>query len=120
MGWASSLAVSGGLLDCRSSACRACPCLRSAEGDPVLACMHFLPCACPAALPALHAHWEAPCCTCPRPPCRSSQVQYPALPTTTIGSFPQTPAIRRSRLAFKRGRIRCACACAGPARKVAR
>ncbi|KAL4447714.1 hypothetical protein ABPG75_004933 [Micractinium tetrahymenae] len=36
---------------------------------------------------------------------RPKQVQYPALPTTTIGSFPQTPAIRRSRLAFKRGRI---------------
>lgn len=35
-------------------------------------------------------------------------MQYPALPTTTIGSFPQTPAIRRSRLAYKRGRIRCA------------
>ncbi|EFN57923.1 hypothetical protein CHLNCDRAFT_141995 [Chlorella variabilis] len=36
---------------------------------------------------------------------RPKQVQYPPFPTTTIGSFPQTPAIRRSRLAFKKGRL---------------
>ena len=29
----------------------------------------------------------------------------PALPTTTIGSFPQTPAIRAARAAFKRGTL---------------
>ena len=29
----------------------------------------------------------------------------PALPTTTIGSFPQTPAIRAARAAFKRGEL---------------
>ncbi|CAG2128507.1 5-methyltetrahydropteroyltriglutamate--homocysteine methyltransferase [Cupriavidus campinensis] len=29
----------------------------------------------------------------------------PALPTTTIGSFPQTPAIRQTRAAYKRGDI---------------
>jgi 5-methyltetrahydropteroyltriglutamate--homocysteine methyltransferase len=30
-------------------------------------------------------------------------LNLPALPTTTIGSFPQTPAIRRTRLAYRRG-----------------
>jgi 5-methyltetrahydropteroyltriglutamate--homocysteine methyltransferase len=39
---------------------------------------------------------------------RPHQVQYPAFPTTTIGSFPQTPAIRRNRLAYKKGRISAA------------
>lgn len=40
-------------------------------------------------------------------------MQYRPFPTTTIGSFPQTPAIRRARLAFKKERIRCECwACA--------
>ena len=32
-------------------------------------------------------------------------LRLPALPTTTIGSFPQTPAIRQTRAAFKRGDI---------------
>ncbi|MFJ5383035.1 5-methyltetrahydropteroyltriglutamate--homocysteine S-methyltransferase, partial [Cupriavidus sp. CER94] len=32
-------------------------------------------------------------------------LKLPALPTTTIGSFPQTPAIRQTRAAFKRGDI---------------
>ncbi len=32
-------------------------------------------------------------------------LQLPALPTTTIGSFPQTPAIRQTRAAHKRGDI---------------
>ncbi len=32
-------------------------------------------------------------------------LRLPALPTTTIGSFPQTPAIRQTRAAFKRGEI---------------
>ncbi|RZT39059.1 5-methyltetrahydropteroyltriglutamate--homocysteine S-methyltransferase [Cupriavidus agavae] len=32
-------------------------------------------------------------------------LQLPALPTTTIGSFPQTPAIRQTRAAYKRGDI---------------
>jgi 5-methyltetrahydropteroyltriglutamate--homocysteine methyltransferase len=30
---------------------------------------------------------------------------YPVLPTTTIGSFPQTPEVRRVRKAYKEGRI---------------
>ncbi len=33
-------------------------------------------------------------------------LQLPALPTTTIGSFPQTPAIRQARAAYKRHDIR--------------
>jgi hypothetical protein len=54
-------------------------------------------------------------------PYRPRQVQYPPFPTTTIGSFPQTPAIRRARLAYKKGRIRwgqagCQLASAGRAR----
>ncbi|WP_454766385.1 5-methyltetrahydropteroyltriglutamate--homocysteine S-methyltransferase [Cupriavidus campinensis] len=32
-------------------------------------------------------------------------LSLPALPTTTIGSFPQTPAIRQTRAAYKRGDI---------------
>ena len=32
-------------------------------------------------------------------------LQLPALPTTTIGSFPQTTAIRKTRAAYKRGEI---------------
>lgn len=32
-------------------------------------------------------------------------LKLPALPTTTIGSFPQTPQIRRTRAAFKQGDI---------------
>jgi 5-methyltetrahydropteroyltriglutamate--homocysteine methyltransferase len=32
-------------------------------------------------------------------------LQLPALPTTTIGSFPQTPAIRQTRAAYKRGEL---------------
>ncbi|MFW5693488.1 MAG: 5-methyltetrahydropteroyltriglutamate--homocysteine S-methyltransferase [Thermoguttaceae bacterium] len=32
-------------------------------------------------------------------------VPLPLLPTTTIGSFPQTPEIRRARAAFKRGEL---------------
>ncbi|PSC76117.1 5-methyltetrahydropteroyltriglutamate-homoc ysteine s-methyltransferase isoform A [Micractinium conductrix] len=36
---------------------------------------------------------------------RPKQVALPPFPTTTIGSFPQTPAIRRHRLAFKQGRL---------------
>ncbi|MDE4920367.1 5-methyltetrahydropteroyltriglutamate--homocysteine methyltransferase [Cupriavidus metallidurans] len=32
-------------------------------------------------------------------------LQLPALPTTTIGSFPQTTAIRQTRAAYKRGEI---------------
>jgi hypothetical protein len=34
---------------------------------------------------------------------RPLQPQLPPFPTTTIGSFPQTPAIRRARLQYKRG-----------------
>ncbi|MDR2639625.1 MAG: 5-methyltetrahydropteroyltriglutamate--homocysteine S-methyltransferase, partial [Helicobacteraceae bacterium] len=33
------------------------------------------------------------------------RLNLPMLPTTTIGSFPQTDAIRKTRLAFKRGEI---------------
>ncbi|GAB5034800.1 5-methyltetrahydropteroyltriglutamate--homocysteine methyltransferase [Nannochloropsis oceanica] len=36
---------------------------------------------------------------------RPQQPQFHAFPTTTIGSFPQTPAIRRARLQFKKGTI---------------
>ena len=32
-------------------------------------------------------------------------LQLPAFPTTTIGSFPQTPAIRQARQAFRQGRL---------------
>jgi 5-methyltetrahydropteroyltriglutamate--homocysteine methyltransferase len=35
------------------------------------------------------------------------RLALPLLPTTTIGSFPQTPAIRRARAAFKRGETGC-------------
>ncbi|MDM8347613.1 5-methyltetrahydropteroyltriglutamate--homocysteine S-methyltransferase [Pseudomonas sp. sp1636] len=34
-----------------------------------------------------------------------ARLQLPALPTTTIGSFPQTPAIRQARQAFKQGKL---------------
>jgi 5-methyltetrahydropteroyltriglutamate--homocysteine methyltransferase len=34
-----------------------------------------------------------------------SRLQLPVLPTTTIGSFPQTPAVRRTRAAFRRGEV---------------
>jgi 5-methyltetrahydropteroyltriglutamate--homocysteine methyltransferase len=33
-------------------------------------------------------------------------LQLPPLPTTTIGSFPQTPAIRHARAAYKRGEMK--------------
>ncbi len=33
------------------------------------------------------------------------RLRLPAFPTTTIGSFPQTPAIRAARAAFKRGEL---------------
>lgn len=33
-------------------------------------------------------------------------LKLPLLPTTTIGSFPQTPAIRQARAAYKRGELR--------------
>jgi len=36
---------------------------------------------------------------------RPQQPAFPAFPTTTIGSFPQTPSIRRSRLQFKKGQL---------------
>ncbi|KAK9811094.1 hypothetical protein WJX73_002072 [Symbiochloris irregularis] len=36
---------------------------------------------------------------------RDSQIKTPAFPTTTIGSFPQTPEIRRARLQFKKGQL---------------
>ncbi len=36
---------------------------------------------------------------------RDSQVKMPAFPTTSIGSFPQTPEIRRARLAHKKGQL---------------
>ena len=34
-----------------------------------------------------------------------ARLQLPAFPTTTIGSFPQTPAIRLARQAFRQGRL---------------
>lgn len=34
-----------------------------------------------------------------------ARLDLPLLPTTTIGSFPQTPAVRRTRAAFRRGDI---------------
>ncbi|MDA7088700.1 5-methyltetrahydropteroyltriglutamate--homocysteine S-methyltransferase [Pseudomonas sp. SA3-5] len=37
-----------------------------------------------------------------------ARLQLPALPTTTIGSFPQTPAIRLARQAFKQGKLSAA------------
>lgn len=36
---------------------------------------------------------------------QAAHLQLPAYPTTTIGSFPQTPEIRRARSDFKAGRI---------------
>jgi len=40
-----------------------------------------------------------------RIPLQREALQLPPLPTTTIGSFPQTPAIRQARAAFKRKEI---------------
>ena len=37
-----------------------------------------------------------------------ARLQLPAFPTTTIGSFPQTAAIRQARQAFKQGRLSAA------------
>jgi len=37
-----------------------------------------------------------------------ARFQLPAFPTTTIGSFPQTPAIRSARASFKRGELSAA------------
>ena len=39
---------------------------------------------------------------------RDSQIKTHAFPTTSIGSFPQTPEIRRARLAFKKGQMSAA------------
>ncbi len=39
-----------------------------------------------------------------RKPLQQIRLGLPPLPTTTIGSFPQTPQIRRARAAFKEGR----------------
>ena len=36
---------------------------------------------------------------------RSKQVAFHAFPTTTIGSFPQTAAIRKARLQYKKGQL---------------
>ncbi|KPC54302.1 5-methyltetrahydropteroyltriglutamate--homocysteine S-methyltransferase [Amantichitinum ursilacus] len=40
-----------------------------------------------------------------RQPLQQAWLQLPPLPTTTIGSFPQTSAIRSARAAFKRGEL---------------
>ncbi len=40
-----------------------------------------------------------------RRPRQRERVPLPLFPTTTIGSFPQTPAIREARAAFRRGKI---------------
>ncbi len=40
-----------------------------------------------------------------RQPLQRERFQLPPLPTTTIGSFPQTPAIRAARAAFRRGAL---------------
>ncbi|KAK9829533.1 hypothetical protein WJX72_006351 [[Myrmecia] bisecta] len=39
---------------------------------------------------------------------REQQIQMPAFPTSTIGSFPQTPEIRRARLLHKKGALSAA------------
>lgn len=39
---------------------------------------------------------------------QQAQLQLPLLPTTTIGSFPQTDAVRKTRAAFKAGRLSAA------------
>ena len=36
---------------------------------------------------------------------QAARLRLPALPTTTVGSFPQTAAVRRARAAFKRGEL---------------
>ncbi|MFD3015844.1 5-methyltetrahydropteroyltriglutamate--homocysteine S-methyltransferase, partial [Streptococcus agalactiae] len=36
---------------------------------------------------------------------QAEKLQLPILPTTTIGSFPQSPEIRKKRLAWKRGNL---------------
>ncbi len=40
-----------------------------------------------------------------RNPIQRQRLQLPLLPTTTIGSFPQTPEIRKTRSDFRQGRI---------------
>ncbi|ANG63683.1 5-methyltetrahydropteroyltriglutamate--homocysteine S-methyltransferase [Marinobacterium aestuarii] len=40
-----------------------------------------------------------------RAPRQRERLQLPAFPTTTIGSFPQTPAIRQTRAGFRRGEL---------------
>jgi 5-methyltetrahydropteroyltriglutamate--homocysteine methyltransferase len=40
-----------------------------------------------------------------RQPVQRTRFALPPLPTTTIGSFPQTPAIRAARAAYKRGEL---------------
>ena len=40
-----------------------------------------------------------------RQPAQRARLQLPAMPTTTIGSFPQTSGIRAQRAAFKRGAL---------------
>jgi 5-methyltetrahydropteroyltriglutamate--homocysteine methyltransferase len=52
------------------------------------------------AIPAEHFQRSAPFSVR-----RPQQPQFPAFPTTTIGSFPQTPTIRRARLQYKKGQL---------------
>ena len=37
--------------------------------------------------------------------CNGNVFNFPSLPTTTIGSFPQTPEIRQARAAFRKGEL---------------
>lgn len=56
-----------------------------------------------AALPADADQRQSPFAR--RQPVQQARLQLPAYPTTTIGSFPQTPAIRAARAAYKRGEL---------------
>ncbi|WGK60408.1 5-methyltetrahydropteroyltriglutamate--homocysteine S-methyltransferase [Halopseudomonas sp. SMJS2] len=50
-------------------------------------------------------HSQRPSAFATRAIAQQSRFQLPALPTTTIGSFPQTAEIRASRKAFKQGQL---------------
>ncbi len=59
-----------------------------------------------ARLKALPADADQRCSPFPaRRAAQRQRLQLPAFPTTTIGSFPQTPEIRAARAAFKRGTL---------------
>jgi len=56
-----------------------------------------------AAVDAAMANRASPFAT--RKPVQQARLQLPSFPTTTIGSFPQTPEVRKARAAYIRGEI---------------